>query len=126
VRDHHKDEPHISTIPPKTAAGTAGVLTYLALPSLVKSSFDIDVGDEVPGCSFAQAAARVPAVRRSGGLLRRFRGRTLDAVGEAGDDFLVGGVVAACPGPAEVRDGVVVWHFWMLFQEFKKFGLSPQ
>jgi hypothetical protein len=98
----------------------------LALPSLVTSNFDIGVGDEVPGCSFAQAASRVPAVRRSGGLLRRFRGRTLDAVGEAGDDFLVGGVVAACPGPAEVRDGVVVWHFWMLFQEFKKFGLSPQ
>ena len=61
MRDHHKDEPHISTIPPKTAAGTAGVLTYLALPSLVKSSFDIDVGDEVPGCSLAQAASRVPA-----------------------------------------------------------------
>ena len=96
----------------------------LATESLL--SFDIDVGDEVPGCSLAQAASQVPAARRSGGLRRRFRGRTLDEVGEAGDDFLVGGVVAAGPGPAEMRDGVVVRHFGMLFQEFKKLGLAPQ
>ena len=91
MRDHHKDEPHISTIPPKTAAG--GVLIKVALvlkvtsSASVKSLLGVNVAgrDEVLGRGLAQAATMVLSARRSGRLGRRFWGLTRDDFPDFGD-----------------------------------------